>query len=98
MNFDVQWSPGTLGVLSTSSTDGKFCIYNIEVGHECLSFLRKISSFIVQPLNSMSSFECAFESVLFIVCRYSGSNLLTLASASPIVEAANHSYPPSKVS
>ncbi|KAG0569564.1 hypothetical protein M758_6G095900 [Ceratodon purpureus] len=29
-NFDVQWSPGTPGVLSTSSYDGKINIYNIE--------------------------------------------------------------------
>jgi protein transport protein SEC31 len=29
-NFDVQWSPGTPGVLSTSSYDGKIGIYNIE--------------------------------------------------------------------
>jgi protein transport protein SEC31 len=30
-NFDVQWSPGTPGVLSTSSFDGQIGIYNIEV-------------------------------------------------------------------
>ncbi|XP_024379159.1 protein transport protein SEC31 homolog B isoform X2 [Physcomitrium patens] len=29
-NFDVQWSPGIPGVLSTSSYDGKIGIYNIE--------------------------------------------------------------------
>ncbi|KAJ7547293.1 hypothetical protein O6H91_08G078700 [Diphasiastrum complanatum] len=29
-NFDVQWSPRTPGVLSTSSFDGKIGIYNIE--------------------------------------------------------------------
>lgn len=30
-DFDVQWSPCTPGVLSTSSFDGKIGIYNIEV-------------------------------------------------------------------
>ncbi len=30
-NFDVQWSPRTPGVLSTSSFDGQIGIYNIEV-------------------------------------------------------------------
>jgi protein transport protein SEC31 len=30
-NFDVQWSPCTPGVLSTSSFDGQIGIYNIEV-------------------------------------------------------------------
>jgi hypothetical protein len=29
-NFDVQWSPCTPGVLSTSSFDGQIGIYNIE--------------------------------------------------------------------
>lgn len=33
-NFDVQWSPGIPGVLSTSSYDGKIGIYNIEVSHK----------------------------------------------------------------
>lgn len=37
-NFDVQWSPGTPGVLSTSSYDGKIGIYNIEVRHARWSF------------------------------------------------------------
>lgn len=33
-NFDVQWSPCTPGVLSTSSYDGRIGIYNIEVSLE----------------------------------------------------------------
>ena len=30
-NFDLQWSPGARGLLSTSSFDGTVSIYNIEV-------------------------------------------------------------------
>ena len=36
-NFDLQWSPGARGLLSTSSFDGTVSIYNIEVGRRSWS-------------------------------------------------------------